>query len=267
MTNLIQIRKDLPSATVRLNADGNANALTVDMIGALRQAFEDLHGERKVRAVIVTGSDTVFCSGTDLKALGDAIGNLATPKLPDIQREWERESRACLELLVELLRFPKPVIAAVNGVASGTGLALAMACDFVIGGESAGLEVSEVRRGLMPGFTIPLLAFRAGNGVARRLALSGHRVDATEGLRVGIVDEVVDDDRVWARAHQLAGELAAAAPSSQQLAKQLCNETIGEALLTQLANGAANMAAARFTESANRGVEAFRQKTEPDWFA
>ena len=265
MTSEAQLRKDLPSATVRIKGPGNRNAITPQIVGSLLQAFEDLQGEKRVRAVILTGSDEVFSSGTDLKLLSQQIAETESPSAPQVYEKWQEEVSQLLELVTAMLRFPKPIVAAVNGMAAGTGLALALACDFVIGGRSSCFAVPEARHGLMPGLTAPLLGFRIGNAAARRMVLSGAIVDSKAALDIGMMDEVVDDELVWARAQQLATELSRSAPASQMLAKQLCNETIGEALFVQLANGAANMAAARITESARRGVNAFVNKSKVNW--
>jgi enoyl-CoA hydratase/carnithine racemase len=265
MANAVQIRKDLPSATVRIDCPENRNALGPEVVTALLQALEDLHGEKKVRAVVLTGSDQAFSSGTDLKRLSQQMADVDSPSAPEILQGWHHEVEQLLELMTAILRFPKPVIAAVNGIAAGTGLALALACDFLIGGRTSCYSVPESRHGLMPGLSAPLLGFRVSNATARQMVLSSAIMDSGMALQAGLIDERVDDNLVWARAQQLATLLAESAPSSQQLAKRLCNETIGEALFVQLANGAANMAAARITESARRGVDAFLTRSRVNW--
>ncbi len=263
MSESVSVRRDTPSATIRIDNPSSRNALTPGIVDQLLEAFDDLHGEKGVRGVILTGSGECFCSGTDLKSLARQITDLESNR--SIQQQWHSEVSQLLELVTGMLRFPKPLVAAVNGVAAGTGMALALACDFVIGGRSSIYSVPESRRGLMAGLTAPLLGFRAGNSVARRMLLLGQTVDATQALQFDIIDELVPDDMVWARANDLVNKLAEASASSQLMAKQLCNETIGEALFVQLSNGAANMAAARITDSARRGVEAFVNKQDIDW--
>lgn len=265
MPQPVTLRKDLPGATIRIDVPETRNALGPEVVRELIQAFDDLHGEQKVRAIILTGSDKAFSSGTDLKALASQIGGPDTLPEPSVMQEWREEVTALLDLLCVILRFPKPVIAVVNGDAAGTGLALAMACDFIVGGVSSVYSVPETKLGLVPGLTAPLLGFRLGNVRARRLVLAAARVDADEALRMGLIDELVADNLAWAKGLELAKLLSAASPASQQLAKQLCNETIGEALFTQLANGAANMAAARFTDAARKGVNAFLSRGSVDW--
>ncbi len=263
MTASVSVRRDTPSATLRIENPDRRNALTPGIVDQLLEAFEDFHGEQGVRGIILTGGGECFCSGTDLHELSQQIAAAESDR--DIQQQWHTEVSKLLELITGILRFPKPVVAAVNGVAAGTGLALALSADFVIGGDSSSYALPESRRGLMAGLAAPLLGFRAGNSLARRMLLLGQGLDAAGALAAGLIDEQVPDDIVWARAHELVTQLAHASPSSQLMAKQLCNETIGEILFTQLANGAANMAAARITDAARRGVDAFVNKRKVDW--
>ncbi len=263
MPETVKLRKDLPGATVRIDNPATRNALTPEIVAGLRQALEDLHGERKVRAVILTGNHDAFSSGTDLSRLATQIREAESNR--EILLQWHEEVAGTLELIQFMLQFPKPIVAAVNGCAAGTGLALALACDFIVGGSNSTFAAPEGRRGLVSGLVAPLLAWRTGPAVARKFILAAATLTATEAESFGLVDEIVADDMVWARANERVRALSESAAASLQLARQLCNETIGESLLTQLASGAANMAAARSTESARRGVEAFLQKRPVDW--
>ena len=170
------------------------------------------------------------------------------------------------ELIVTMLRFPKPIIAAVNGPALGCGFALALACDAILASPSAHFGCPEVERGLVPGLVTPLLAFRVGASKAARYALSGVRLDGNAAVEAGICHEMVSGDHLlWARAQEWATDYSANSPQSLQMTKQLINETIGEQFLTHLSLGTANTAAARTTDSAKEGVRAFLSKRKPDW--
>ncbi len=111
----------------------------------------------------------------------------------------------------------------------------------------------------------PLLNFRIGGGMAANLLLTGKTIDATEAARLNLFHEVVDEDLVWARANELAGQLSQAAHESVTLTKRMLYETIGEQLTTLLAAGAAANATAKTTEAAVEGVSAFVEKREPQW--
>ena len=111
----------------------------------------------------------------------------------------------------QMLRFPKPLIAAVGGPALAGGAGLVLACDIVVAADSATFGLPEPRRGLVAGMVAPLLAFRIGAGRAGYLLMSATTVNAAEAQRMGLFHEVVPADHLWPRANQLAGECAACA--------------------------------------------------------
>ena len=258
----IQFRIDPPAATIALNRVDRHNALDQGCIGDLLQFLSDCHGEKKVRAVILTGTGDTFCSGTDLQQLQTSF--VETQPM-DMFRSWELQSQQYLQLIETMLRFPKPIIVAANGPVIGTGLALMLAADYVVGSETAYLQSPESRLGLSAGLTAPLLNFRAGSGLANRLMLTGEKLDAKAAAQAGLFHETVAPDFVWARAFEVAKQCAMGARESHQMTKQMLNETVGENLITQLAVGAANLAAARITDAAKEGVAAFLEKREPNW--
>lgn len=256
---LVELKKHVPSGTIILNRREKRNALTRESMVELRQAFEDFRQERKVRAVILTGAGEAFCAGMDLEEM------LATSKQPDAQSHWYNDAVQYKELLEAMLRFPKPIIAAVNGPAVAGGAGLVLASDIVVAGEGASFGFPEPRRGLVAGLVSPLLTFRIGAGYAANLLLSARTIGAAEALRVQLFHELVQDDLVWARAHALAEECAKSAPESILLTKRLLNENIGEHLGVLLSAGAAASATARTTEAAQEGLAAFLEKRPPNW--
>ena len=169
------------------------------------------------------------------------------------------------ELLEQMLLFPKPIIAAVNGPAVAGGAGLVLAADIVVAAPDAKFGLPEPRRGLVAGLVAPLLTFRIGAGPAANLLLTARLAEADEAYRLGIYHELTAHAMLWARAHQLAMECAKSAPESLQLTKRMLNETIGELLGTLLAAGAAASATARTTEAASEGLAAFLEKRNPKW--
>lgn len=255
----VTVKKNLPSGTIVLNRPDKRNALSRQMMADIGQALDDLHQERMVRAVILTGAGSAFCAGMDLVEMQE------TSQQPDSLLQWHHDAVQYRELLETMLRFPKPLIAAVNGpvVAGGTGLMLAS--DIVIAADTAKFALPEPRRGIVAGIVAPLLVFRIGASHAANLLLTARTIDAAEAHRIGLVHEVVKADLLWARAQELAGEIAHSAPEAIQLTKRLLNETIGEHLATLLSAGAADSATARTTEAAREGLAAFLEKREPKW--
>jgi methylglutaconyl-CoA hydratase len=256
----LRLKKNVPSGTIILDRPDKQNALRRVTLVELHQALDDFHLEKSVRAIILTGVGGSFCSGLDLQEINE------TALEKHALEVWHEDALIYHGLIDAMLRCPKPIIAAVNGPALGAGAALVMASDLVVAGKSATLGIPDARRGLVSGLTIALTSFRLGAGITSRLALTGLPIDAVEAHRLGAFHELVDDQMVWARAHELAGTIAESSTEAILLTKRLLNETIGETVLeTQLAVAAATSATSRTTESASEGVSAFLEKRTPTW--
>lgn len=255
----IDVRVDGHLGSVIIKRDAARNALSRSMVDALTSALSDLHQEKRVRAVMVTGAGTAFCSGTDLKELLDSVDDEAALS------QWFTDVHAIQQLYEKMLRFPKPIIAAVNGAALGTGLGLVLASDIVIGCEEASYGLPEATRGLSAAHVLPLLDFRVGAGKAAYLALTARVIDNPTATDLGIVHDSVSADLLWAHCSQLADELAQQPTEAATISKRAISEGIGEHLSTLLSTGAAAMATARSTESAIEGIRAFVEKREPNW--
>jgi enoyl-CoA hydratase/carnithine racemase len=258
--SLVKLQVHEHTATVTLNRPEKRNALSRDLLAELHQALADLHQERRVRGVILTGGGAVFCAGMDLAEMQTA------GEQEDRLEQWHADAVLYHELIESMLRFPKPLVAAVNGAAVAGGAGLVMACDLVVAADDASFGFPEPRRGVVAGMVAPLLTFRIGGSHAANLLLTAKIIDATKAHRLGLFHELVPNDKVWARAHQLVGEVARSSPEALQMTKRLLNETIGEQLFSQLAAGAAISAASRTTEAAAEGLAAFKEKREPKWW-
>jgi methylglutaconyl-CoA hydratase len=260
MPPIVKVQVHEHTATVTLNRPDKRNALSRELLAELHQALDDLHRERRVRGVILTGAGNVFCAGMDLQEMQSAADQ------EDRQQQWYRDSVVYRDLIEAMLRFPKPLVAAVNGPAVAGGAGLVMACDLVVACEAASFGFPEPRRGIVAGMVAPLLAFRVGASRAAYLLFTAQLATAQQMLAYGLYHELVDEDKTWARASQLVAEVAKSAPESMQATKRLLNETIGESLAEQLSAGAAASAASRTTEAAAEGLKAFLEKREPKWW-
>ena len=257
MQSIVDVRKNIPSGTIVINNPKLANAIPAFGYLQLRQALDDLHQEKSVRAIILTGSGNVFSSGTDLKQLNAELQREAQASHQDIE--------LLNELLLAMLRFPKPIIAALNGPAIGSAAALALGCDFVIAAKQATLQLPEVKLGLAAGSAATMLNFRVGAAIAARYSITGQPISAEIGSQMGLIHDVVEEDLVWARAHQLAVEIESTSSQSIQMTKRLLNESVADQLETQLQVSGAMTAAARTTSHANLGINAFLEKETPEW--
>jgi methylglutaconyl-CoA hydratase len=256
-STLVKIHVHEHTGTIILNRPEKRNALTRELIAQLSQAFDDLRRERRVRAVVLSGSGSAFCAGMDLNEMQE------TAQATNAQELWQDDATAYRDLLEEMLRLPKPIIATVGGPAVAGGAGLVLACDIVLAAPEAKFGLPEPKRGIVAGLVAPLLAFRAGGGYAGYLLMSAQLISADQALSMGIYHELLPGEKLWPRAHQLAGEIAGAAPEAMLLTKRMLNETIGEQLSTLLSAGAAISATARTTEAAAEGLAAFFEKREP----
>lgn len=255
----LRVRSDGPSGTIVIDRVTKRNALTRSMLASMHQALDDLHQEHRVRAVILTGAGDTFCAGSDLLEIKNSMQD------DDAQTKWFADCMAQKDLVERMLRFPKPIIAAVNGPAAGLGAALVMASDVAIATERAKFGFPETRRGLVAGIATPLLAFRLGSAATADFLMRGELVGSRECLNMGIYRTIVADDLVWAKADAIARELIGTGSEAVSMTKRLLNETVGEQLFTQLSAGAAATATARTTEAAVEGVTAFLEKRDPQW--
>lgn len=258
-SELVQVKTHGSGGTIVLNRLDKRHALSREMLRQISQALMDLHQEKKVRAVILTGAGNVFCAGMDLYEIHD------TAQSDDPHPQWLEDARRYRQVMEQMLQFPKPIIAAINGPVLGGGAGLLLAADIVIAGQSATFGVPAPYRGMVAGMVAPLLAFRIGHGQAAHLLLTAKTIDATEAFRMHLFHEVVADDLIWARGNELATELSKMAQEAIAMTKRIINETIGERLTTLLATGAAADATAKTTEAASEGVQAFVEKREPTW--
>ena len=255
----VQVRKDKPSATVVINRPNCRNALSREMVTSLHQVLEDLHQEIGVSGVILTGSGPAFCAGTDLRELKE------TSESKDSLQIHQSDVAAFQDLIEYMLRYPKPIVCGINGWVVGSGVSLMLASDIVVADESAQLLLPESKLGLFSGITAALLAFRAGAGRASSILHSNEPMDAELAKSHGLFHETVANELVWARCHEVVSQIGIGAHQTHLLTKQMLNQTIGEELFTQLSIGSANTAAARSTETAIEGINAFLEKREPSW--
>src|SRR5260221_7351270 len=209
----IQISSDPPIARIVLHRPEKLNALDPEMLAALETGLSLLEGRSDIRVVTLQATgEKAFCVGADINAW-----TALTPL--QMWSEWIRHGHRVFSRLIHLRQ---PVIFAIQGLAFGGGLELALACDIRIAGESARFAMPEVKLGTVPGWggtsRLPELI---GKGRAQQMILSGEPITAAVAERWGLVNEVVATDRLNSRVDELANRIAANAPVSVQTAKQL----------------------------------------------
>lgn len=239
-------------ATITLNRPDSLNALNGAMRRELLAALKAAGREEAVRAVVLTGEGRGFCSGADLR--GGAGERVFRRVLID---EYNPLMRAIREL-------PKPVIAAVNGVAAGAGVSLALACDLVFAAEEARFIQAFVRIGLVPdsGSTRTLVR-TLGRHRAAELIFGGEPLSAAEAQAAGLVARVVPGDQLAEAVQAEARRLATAPTRAIGYAKRLINHAEDASLADSLALEASLQELAGRTDDHAEGVAAFAEKREP----
>jgi len=241
---------DGPIATITLNRPEKLNALTLAMLSALDEALVAIDADEGIRVVVIKGAGAkAFSAGADVHAWS-SLAPL------DMWRRWTRLGHQVLDRL-ESLR--QPTIAALNGLAYGGGLELALACDLRIAADHVTLAAPEVGIATVPGWGMTArLAHIAGPARAKQMILTGLPIDAAQADAWGVVSEVVPADDLDARIGELAGHIAAQAPIAVQIAKQLIDAGRPRTSLESLGSGLT-----AFTDDAGEGQAAFRARRPP----
>ena len=200
MSEEVLLERDGPIAVVRLNRPQARNALNLATRELLARHFTELGEDATTRAIILTGGDTIFAAGADLRDMVER-----TP-IELLVRKSER-------LWQPIASCPKPVIAAVNGYALGGGCELAMHCDIIVAGEGAQFGQPEIKVGIMPGAGGTQRLVRAvGKFRAMKILMTGEPFPARDALAMGLASEVVPDADVFPRAMQIAKTIASMPP-------------------------------------------------------
>jgi len=216
--------------TLTLNRPERLNAMSRELIGLMIEQLDRALGESTIRAVLITGAGRGFCAGADLAGTG--TGAVGADGKPDLGAVMDRLYNPMIRAIREL---PKPVIAAVNGVAAGGGANLALACDIVLAARSARFDQAFVRISLIPdlGGTW-FLPHMVGDARARALGMLGASVPAEEAERMGMIWQAVEDRELMPQAAGLAHRLAAGPTLSYAAIKRALGAAATNALDRQL---------------------------------
>ena len=254
----IAVDREGAVAWITLNRPDRLNALTATMSGELESAFRDAGNDEHVRCVVLTGEGRGFCAGQDLTEFENAY---RSGQRPDIAEHLRTSYHRMIPVVVQT---SKPVIAAINGVAAGAGLSLALACDLRIASDEAKITQAFVKIGLIPDSGGSYLLPRAvGYSKALELSITGDMIDANTALAAGLVSRVVQAasfrDDVTALANRLASMPTLAIAATKSLLQGAPHLTLQDALEKE----AATQAEMGRTSDHLEGVNAFVEKREP----
>jgi len=240
---------------VKINRPDVYNAVNLDAIVELERAIQSLREDDDVMVIIITGEGKAFVSGSDISKLVEMNSMSA--------REYSQIGQRVLSLIENI---EKPVIAAVNGFALGSGCELAMACDMRIASEKAKFGQPEVKLGLIPGHAgTQRLARLVGAAKAKELIFTGEMIDAQEALRIGLVNKIVAPESLLDEAKNLAKRIMEVGPTAVRIAKTVINRGVDANLTTANSYETEAFSILFSTEEAKEGMKAFLEKRRPKW--
>jgi enoyl-CoA hydratase/carnithine racemase len=220
--SLIQLQVEGGIATLTLNRPDKRNAMSDAMRTEFIHALERVSADKAIRALVLTGAGKGFCAGGDISGMEKRM-NAPTGEIAF--NGWHRQQRVHYTQTL-LHTMPKPVIAAVNGAASGLGADTALACDFIIASEWASFTWSYIHRGIIPdGGGMYFLPRRVGLPRAKQLIFTGRKVEIDEAVSLGIVDRKTTADRLLPDAQAWAAELSKGSATALALAKTILDQT------------------------------------------
>ena len=248
------VETDGPLRTVVINRAAELNCVNESLHWALANVWRQLASDKAAQAVILTGAGRAFCAGGDLGWITTFLDD------PVARDESIREGAQIIE---EMLRFPLPIIAAVNGPAVGLGCSIALLCDIVLISEAAYLADPHVAVGLVAGdggaalwpLLTPIMR-------SREYLYTGDRIPAATAVELGLASRIVAADELLAEAHRLAERLAAQPPAALQGTRRIVNMHLSQVLGGALQAGFAAEVATMQSEDHRRRLLEFQERSK-----
>ncbi|MDF2154591.1 2-(1,2-epoxy-1,2-dihydrophenyl)acetyl-CoA isomerase PaaG [Vibrio sp. CAU 1672] len=254
---LVQVEAGV--AVITLNRPKQLNSFNPDMHKALKVALRQTEADESVRAVLLTGAGRGFCAGQDLNDRNVNSGD----EMPDLGESIEKYYNP---LIKQITTMPKPVIAAVNGVAAGAGANIALACDIVFAAQSASFIQAFCKIGLVPDsggtWVLPRLV---GMARAKALMLLGDKLSARQAQEWGMIWQCVDDEALIEQAMSVANHLATQPTSGLGFIKHALNYATDNSLGQQLSLEKDLQRLAGRTDDYREGIQAFFDKRAPEF--
>ncbi|MCG8671852.1 MAG: enoyl-CoA hydratase/isomerase family protein [Pseudomonadales bacterium] len=244
-----------PIMWLTMNRAHAMNSLSFELTAALIEQFNTLKDDPSVRVIAITGTDKAFCAGADLKTMM----NDYAPGEPDI-----------LDVIVDLLTivrsYPKPVIAAVNGLALAGGMELMMCCDLIYAGESARIGDAHCNYGIVPGGGGAAIMPRLlPLPIAKYLLFTGEFLPAAELAHYGLVNEVVADESLKEKVNQVATVIASKSPIGLSRAKAVANEALDKSAADAIVHERLASRDQFRSYDYSEGIKAFLEKRKPEF--
>lgn len=258
------VKKDGAADRVTLNRPDALNAMNPELVDELQDYFGKLYTDHSVRVVVLKGAGRAFCAGLDLKDRSnrDDSGASGSPQAGLVSQ------RRISEIVMRMRRCPQPIISLVHGPACGGGFALALASDIRIAGASARMNAAFIRIGLSAcdigvSYFLPRLV---GVSVASELMMTGRFIGATRAERVGLVSEVVPDEKLEEAAQPYIDDMLTTSPLGLRLTKECLNMSVDAGSLeAAIAMEDRNQILCAQTKDFREGISAFLGKRAPEY--
>src|SRR5262245_7037217 len=249
-----------PVAVLTLNRPQARNSLSLDMIAAIHGEIKELGSSDAVRAIVITGAGSAFSSGHDLKEMA------AHRNDPDRGRAFFAETMtACSEMMLSIVRCPKPVIAGVNGIASAAGCQLVASCDLSVASVDARFATPGVNIGLFCSPPLVALSRNVSLKAAMEMLLLGEMIGAEDAKALGLVNRVVAADRVVNEAVELGRQIAEKPKLTLKIGKEAFYRQLEMPLEEAYEYASAVMVENMLDDEAKEGIGAFIDKRAPRW--
>jgi enoyl-CoA hydratase/carnithine racemase len=243
---------------ITLNRPAALNSLSVAMMRELADVVAKAKVDDTLRVLVITGNGRAFCAGADLKEVASLNGTIG-PGDPDF---LDRVGT----VFGELRAFPKPVIAAINGITMAGGLELVMACDLVFAAESAKIGDAHSNFGVFPGAGgAAILPRRVGITRAKYLLFTGDALPARELMAMGLVNQVTPDDGLVAAVDAMVEKLATKSPAVLRRMKEVANRSLDQSQQASLTDEMLNLRDHGRSYDMHEGLAAFREKRKPQF--
>jgi enoyl-CoA hydratase len=251
--NNILIEKKEAIAKITINRPNVLNALNIETINEITKCIKELEKDKKIKVVILTGKGKAFIAGADISQMKN-MTPVESKKFAEIGHN----------MLFTIENSPLPFIAAVNGYALGGGCETLMACDICISSKNAIFGQPEINLGIHPGFggtqRLPRLV---GKMNAKELLLTGKNINAEEAMRIGLINDVVEDDKLMEKVYKIAESISNKSPIQIEFIKSLVNKGYETDLITACSLEISHFATSFSTEDQSEGMNAFLNKKKP----
>lgn len=245
-------------AFITLNRPEKRNALNHELVAALKESFDRAAGDLNAKVIVLKANGEAFCAGADLEYLQQLQKFSFEENLQD--------SNHLKELFLKIYTHPKIVIAQVQGHALAGGCGLATVCDFVVSVPTAKFGYTEVKIGFIPAIVTVFLLRKLGESKAKEMLLSGELFSAEQVFQMGLINHVVDVDKLEAHVNQLAKKMVEGnSAEAMKLTKQMIGAVPSMSIEHALNYAAEMNAKARGSEDCKRGIAAFLNKEKLSW--